>query len=508
MGRVLSIEPEDLDRLRAELAALFPIPEFEKIVQGFSPEKTRGLDEYALCRAKAHPLATSWHDFLNEIEKTKTEGAFKFSKSTYLFIDTLCSLLEYPISNRELIIRNMMNAGQFHSALFEAEVAAAYSEMGYQVRAVPERPDECIKTPDLEIMKNGEYLYVECKSLEDQERKDARLWDALFQRLIKIESQSPWCWDIHFKSGRRLKHDDIVSIEKEIANYLERGRSFYQKQIIDGFSATGRRLVRRGEFYITPFSFANQPHARVECDINTRHQSMTTYANPVKLSAENFIDLDVRKRVEQVLKSANRQFKQYLPGVVHVQVPFRNEKNIIDSTSSLFNRLFCNLSRHNRLSAVVMQGKTINPLPKNGGNIINRFTEIIPNPHAIRGVPECFRLVGADDPLNVATQLQNDGTVLIEFDSVESSDKQVGLTLCAVSLHDGKWRFRVWYPTLKKIRVDIVDARYGLRYFDYDSSILRDERANKLAARYSSRGFAVSINGSEVMSCEQDEELS
>lgn len=208
---MIQVNVEKLDGIIADFSLLLGEEFVRNILDVF---KTTGKKRQEVMRleATAHPLAIWWNQLKIDSEKSRKDKRLTLSNNSIFAIALYDFLLCIKhLKNFERILNRIREKVNFYSACFEAEIAASYLKAGYDFRIVDEGKN---KTCDFQVLKEGEIVSIECKSLENFAFYEKRHWDNVQVRLSRLMNKYKRPWKIDICSTRLIDGNDVRKIEE------------------------------------------------------------------------------------------------------------------------------------------------------------------------------------------------------------------------------------------------------------------------------------------------------
>ncbi len=473
---------------------------FLSLMGSFSPETAKGLRAYNLAVAKAHPFAVAWTQLQKDVAKTVEQKTFALSDPSIFLLDffaDLKAIADAPMF--QTLLANLKPPKQFFSTVFEAHVFSAYRQLGANIEIVPvsDKPRE--RRPDFVITPpHGQPIYVECKSLEDFTREEDRIWNEIKARLATQMFKHRRSWRITLTAQRNVTGADVPYIIKAALSQLSAGL-LGQNEVGDGaFVIKYEKLGDTENYRPFPLDLPKRgEHGWVEFEGRVDDDGKTHYRHPVMVEVFPHFDADHTKRVLALIDTAYRQISPTNQSVLHIEIPYRDGQRFLDVADVIFHQTFQYLGKKRpRMSAVVLNSRTIDRNMKEGGNPILNYQAIIPNPASTNPLPTNFAISGSNDMgLDMAS---GEGTVLVEFEIYELLPKLLGKDLYYHCSADGWHQLRLWQSYSNQFRADIVHPDFGRRTFKGDLNYLEIDKLHKLAAAWSLEDVRMAVNGTMI----------
>ncbi len=123
------------------------------------------------------------------------------------------------------IMERLKSTEEFYHVFFEAEVARGYRRQGYEVKFV--KPLQ-IPTPDLEVSKNGQVFWVECKCREVRtklDRSNEAIFRVLAQQVFNYLQKVNKNYFIAIAVNEDINSGDIKYLKNEVIKCVEGGEA-------------------------------------------------------------------------------------------------------------------------------------------------------------------------------------------------------------------------------------------------------------------------------------------
>lgn len=497
---LITVSLEKLDYLHKEIEEFFG-EEMIGALEVLSSD-IKGMTAHSRAEALAHPLAPVWKQFKKEMLRSKKESVLLFSEKSVKFLELYDSLLAISeLDNFERINSRIRKKDHFYSAAFEAKIASSYLEEGCSVEIVDEAgssrsPDFLIRTDE------GGKIYVECKSLEDKKRTEIFLWDQLFPRIRNTLDRYRREWSIFIAPENILSGSDLDVIAKTIELAAEQGKVGDLK--CPGFIIRVREnpsllKAKNGEISI---GRGDSDLLYMEFDIATSTPPDFSVKNIRALSIEQFFTPNQFDRIDNALKTANKQLCEDTPYVVHVELPEGKGDKITEVVDFCYDRLLGKVKVDYKNVSILVISSFIFSDDQSFDTCGSReFHVLIPNYASRNNLPKGFGVLGSCLPSNDVRQFESnpqEGSIVIEFSINEPLDAQQGRSLLWRSSNDGRYQLRLSQTHMNKFRVEVVTPDLGRKYQDFDLNWLPVGEPVKLAASWSEDGIRLAALGKIV----------
>jgi len=488
-------------------------------------------------RAQAHPLAVDWYYLQQQISESEAAKSLKLSERSLFFLDELVrvsALLTIPGIGR--LLARIGQHDQFHSAMFESLVLSLYRQSGAEIEIVPELSEAGQRRPDFRVKTPGGDVYVECKSLEDFSRKEERIWEQLEAQIVRRLETARRYWRVMIEAKRELGGADIAALSSAVEQSAAAG---LLDQIVtdDGLvSITFEVLASDDSWFGGDLAEFERRGELGWCESEQHVSPLGTkyYCHPIFVEGKPFKRADDTKRILADISDAHGQVAEEEVGVVHIQVPYKDGRRLLDIADNAFQRMFGLLRQKRRLACAVLSARTLDPQTKAGQNPIMDFHVVVPNPKPCRELPREFVTVGAvENPVTPprsapphaiedflwalwlflvrtpfrwarvnprtssldALLRREEGSLFIEFGIYQPLKEQPGRCLFSYCSRDGRRQLKLWQSFAGKFRFDVVHAAFGRRTFSVELGDLELNTMHKLAVSWSRDALTAVLDG-------------
>lgn len=494
---------ENLRETCDALASIFDPGRFTEIRNSFQPQRTKGLAEFHMHRSKAHPLAVLWHNLESEIQKSERVGSFQLSDKSLILIDTLMRIKTTAVGAEiEQIIQHMEKSNQFFSGLFEGHIFASYKQNGADITAVPENAKFGVRTPEFIARCADEKVFIECKSLEDNSRQEGRLWEQTESQITKSLQRYKKCWHISVVASRRLVGDDMDVIVRTVRDRIERGLVGKIRTKDGAFEISCSEIAAPDTWYDGALNYKRKERGWIEVESRKQQGGPQQYRNPTIIESFPYLENDEFNRISTAISTAHKQLPRGHPGIVHIEIPYRDGARLLDIMDPIFQRTFGYISNRERINAIVLSGRVVDHNVKQGGDPVIEYRVIIPNPEPACLLPEQFVILGSKDDGNLSIEDNQQGTIVFEFGIHEPMSRQLGRSIFHYCDKHGQRQVRLWQSFKNHFRADIVDVSFGRRTFKADLNDLAVNVGHKLAIAWSAETPRMAVDGELLTPCE------
>jgi hypothetical protein len=396
------------------------------------------------------------------------------------------------------------------------------------------------RTADLVVHVGSNDVYIECKSLEDQSRREGRIWEQIEQQIIKALNKFTRSWRVSITAQRTVTGRDIAPLNALVSSNIESG-------ILSPLSTSD------GAFSISfePFEASwddwrlgdlNSIQRRTErgyaeCEQAHDANGRAVYRNPMIVEVSPFFDSDHTDRILDDVNDAHGQIPAGSCGILHVEIPFRDAHRLLDVADQAFQRVFGLLRTKPRLNAAVLSARTLLRNTRDGENPIHDYFVIVPNAAARIGLPEGFAIQGWNEtlleirkpplrdtirwwwkllklkirdrrftlPTNVRQPsdlrflaASKEGSLYIEFVINQPLPEQRGRSLLNYCTRDGLQQLRLWQSFKDHFRADIVYPSFGRRTYRADLNDLTVGATHRLALSWSDAAPSLAVDGRQL----------
>jgi hypothetical protein len=509
---------------------------FARIIETFSPEEAKGLPAYQLKRAQAHPLAVQWHALMQEVQASEAAGRLQLSEGSVFLVDHLIRLKGLLAVRRiERILRRLEVAAEYHSAMFEILILSHYRQGGANIEVVQEKPG--VRTADLVVHVGSNDVYIECKSLEDQSRREERLWEQIEQQIIKALNRFKRSWRVSITSSRVVTGRDIATVNAATLVNIRTGNTSPTQTSDGAFSISFEPFEPPWDTWRLGDLNSMQrrtEHGYAECEQGHDAHGRAVHRNPMTVEVTPFFEPDQTGRILDDVNDAHGQIPAGSCGILHVEIPFRDGPRLLDVGDQAFQRVFGLLRSKPRLNAAVLSARTFLKNVRDGENPVYDYFVIVPNGKAGAKLPKDFAIQGWNEtllkmrkppqwqtllwwwkifklkisdwrfPLPTlvhqpadlhALASSKEGTLFIEFVINQPLPEQQGKSLLNYCTRDGLQQLRLWQSFKNHFRADIVYPSFGRRTFRGDLNDLTIDEPHRLALSWSDAAPSLAVDG-------------
>jgi hypothetical protein len=377
--------------------------------------ETNGLSSLQVkkLKKKSHPLCPYWPSMKQAINDSERDKVLKLNEHTIFLINLFFTLEQCKhVKNLELIINRLKKQKTFNSSCNELDVARYYIDLGHQVEAVPESK---AKTPDFLIttIKNDKF-YVEAKLIDDTKLQEDNQWTTLMEKIDKLLIKHKKSLFIHVNALTPIKDIGQEGILKLVEQYclelIHKGSCKAKNKNVE------IELSKICEWEESHKDEVNLPDLG---DLSTRTFTGQQLAdgfhmtNVRSINVTKFTKKDLIKAIRRNIENANRQATETYPFIVHIGLPNKKSKEILDITDSVHEHFIGDISRNfEKINAVVIHASSLETNSK-GVNPTREHRMIIPNFTYKFKLPESFKFE-AYDTLN-EDELTSNGSIEIGY---------------------------------------------------------------------------------------------
>jgi hypothetical protein len=456
----------------------------------------KGLLNHHRALASAHPLAGLWLDLENEVNRTKESGILSLSIPSLSLLNRLYFVVEAKKSEEwKGLLQKLSNESQFFSTLFEIETWKNYKSLGFDASTLPEKSEQ---GPDIEVKLGGDSVCVECKSLQDIPNEERNSWHEICARIIKICFSNKCWWRINIAFTDRISSGMAEKITSSISEKCK-NRDVSPVTLEGKVRIEIKPILQSNMRMPEPLAIDNKGEFTwAEIEGQSDESGLVFVSGACLVAIVPYFDLSPEKKISNILKKASSQLPQGKPGILHIEIPFRDGEKIISILDNLCEKIHQKINRsHRRINAVVLSTKRINLNPRDPDDAINELHTIIPNDNAYHRLPEGFRIAGSSrgesreerDFLSLGAE----GTVLGELKNVGPISAQIGRNLIFFCGADGKKQLKIWRDYRGDLRIEIVIAETGRRVIRNQAEHLQNLSTSKFGISWSRTNFSAVI---------------
>lgn len=490
----MEISAQNLPETVRYLARVIPQEVLNRIVSPSDLIAPRDLPSLVSIESRSHPFAIAWAALVREADKSASEGTFQLSKQSTFLLHGLTNLNAVQnVPGFRALVNHLVSPAQYFSTLFEADVAAGYVAYDNHVEIIPEEATSRTRSPDIRV--GGQYppVDVECKSLEDLRMREQLLWSHLQLRLTRMLQRYRKPLRIIITAMDYLTGRSSDTIAAAVKTALLNKGAVPTQLVVEGFSLQFFSLGSATDW--TPIPLKSEgltEHSWIEIEISTR-TSPASYRMATQIDVKPWRGENHIKRIFRLIDDASSQFAPGHPGIVHIQVPYRDGAQVEEIFDDSFQRIFGYLrTKHPRVNAVVLRGYSIDANALNGDHLLLEASAIVPNPNASVSLPEGFRILGAHD---AKLDMVADGAMRIEFETYSAASKQLGRQLFYHCSTNGYYQLRIWQSHRNRLRLDVVNPTRGRTTKAYEADALEEARGHKIALRWKPEPIACALDG-------------
>ncbi|MBZ9813420.1 hypothetical protein [Mesorhizobium sp. CA7] len=497
---------DNLSACAASLRSLVSEPIFTRLMRGYTEYATaKGLPEHFRRLARTHPFAVAWHDLQEGIGKSLKAGSLQLTEEAFFVLDLRFCLTQIKHDPHfESLLSRFISDTQFFSTAFEVFIYAMYYlHFKLPVSLIPESVNPGQKSPDF-VIGSDQLVFVECKSLLDDVRFEDRVWLDLQMALSKVLDRSPHSLCVSISASSIVKPSDANPV-LSLATDLIRNYPRQAGGEVNGCTINLSLLLKKGETMPLPLPVPQLCGAR---SVSFGAEYGAVSARKVwRVEARPCADPKQSDRLKRLLRDASNQLPSDAPGVVHLQIPYRDSKHFQDVLDEAWPMLERELSKHPQICAAVVTGRFLDRKAKSGGDPIQTFHAVLPNYAAEFRLPPKFSLLGSHPLQGVGGSVIDEqfhmpetGTIVVEFHLGEELSEISGRYLLHYCSADGWRQINIWQHFREKSRIETWHEVSGHHSLDLDLKHLKVGVLHKMAFTWSNDGLSFSIDGSEVIS--------
>ncbi len=420
---------------------------------------------------KSHPLCQYWQPLKQCIAESKQEQKLKLNEQTIFLVNIYFTLsICRSVKNIQVILSKLKKKGTFYSSCHELEVARYYIELGHQVDAIPETKN---KTPDLKVTtKQNEILYAEAKLIEDLKQKEDSHWTILKSNIDKILQKHKKSLQVHLIALAPLTDIDQVAITKFIENYCK------DHSLKGGCTATSKNLKieikKICDWNHEVKDELNFPDVGDLCSTifsGVKKSDAFYISNIRNITVTKFTKIDIQKSIRKNIEKANKQAIVGFPLNVHVGLPNKKSKEILDITDFVQGSLIGDINRNfEKINAIIIQASSIETNSK-ALHPLRSHKTIVPNFKSKNELPNSFKF-SAYDTLE-SDSLTSNGSVELGYygnklqESMENDGFGEMFFICS---NNAKSQMRLVLTSKNTLRLQLVSPQFHYRNFDISIS--------------------------------------
>jgi hypothetical protein len=485
-----------------------------QMVGGYDSADARGMSDHVRRRGRAHPFAVAWDDLIKGAERSRSEGRFLLSEDAYFLLEMLEDLSSAERDPEFVsLLKRLTGRDQFFSTAFEAFIFSAYKGLAVPIALVPEAGTRRERRPDLVARAGGFWpIYLECKSLQDDVRREEQAWSEIESRSAKYLEASPRNLKLRLEAGRRITNNDVTTVVSAVSGLVD------NFPLAKGAEAGGVRIqlseiMPIGSRLHMPLETLRRDGERgwLEASIDPK----TNMADRVWIvESQQFPDVEQTDRLIRLFRDAANQLPKDCPGVVHLQVPYRASAHFMKVVDRARPGLERELSRRKHVCAIVITGRFLNQRMVSEGHPIDATHVVIPNFEASKEIPPGFRLLGStliseifanvghadlSQMPNGEFEMTAEGAILFEFTINEPLTEQLGRYTYRYCSSDGRRQASAWQTYANAFRIEVVHETFGRRELNFDLNHLTVGTLHKMAFTWSADDLACALDGGAVM---------
>lgn len=465
-------------------------------------------------RAKSHPFALEWYEFLNVIDHIAKTHELVHNHALIQICELYDSL---DCMKNDALFENfklkLKGKEQYYSTKFEAFTFSQYDSMGYQTSLIDENEHAGVKVPDIRVENSsGKRVFIECKSLLDDSREIEPTWDEAEFRIAKKLAPNRSLEHVILNVHERVTASEIKEFVDGLLGKIEIGRdiTYDTEKISASYESKEITLVSDFDGGIPAIASGDR------CKISMTYDKRTNKA------LEGYIigtylhkNIDVSERIIENLRSAKKKYVKGYPYLAHIQIPYSDSAQFLMSIDKSIGEICRYLSRNVEITAVIVVGRFIRSPGTYRNEPRDTHVRIIPNFDARYPLHEGFRAPGSQDisrylkqaDYKHASVAENlvvgaEGTGYVEYQLNEELSSQKGKYLLRHVNGDGTEQVIIWQSYLNIVRIEVVSKNIGFKKADYDLNYLASGVDHKIVFSWSGRGIVLYVNGQEVNTCQ------
>jgi hypothetical protein len=449
--------------------------------------KTIGLTSLQVKKLnkKFHPLCPYWPLMKQAINDSEREKVLKLNEQTIFLINLFFTLEQCKsVKNLELVINRLKKQKTFNSSCNELDVARYYIDLGYQVEAVPESKT---KTPDfLVTTSENEKIYVEAKLIEDTKLQEDNQWSTLISKIDNLLIKHKKSLFIHIKALIPLKgieQEGILRlIEKYCLELIHKGSCNAKNENVE---IEISQICEWGKSHKDEVNLPDLGDLSTQTFTSQKLEDGFFMTNLRSINVTKFTKIDLIKSIRRNIEKANSQATANYPLIVHVGLPNKKSKEILDITDSVHEHFLGDISRNfEKINAVVIHASSLETNSK-GVNPTREHRMIIPNfTHKFK-LPESFKF-GSYETLT-QEELTSDGSIEIGYypdSSLESLEKGAFGEMFFLCSNDAQVQIKLMLSSKKTMRLQLVSPNIKVRNFDVPMNASEFRNGDKLCFKW------------------------
>ena len=442
---------------------------FEEIGFSFPSSPSDAFRQYH--NRKSHYINWWWADLL-EFGRQWGRGSLDIDGAANLFALYRQIKKVSHVDGFSSIRKRLFNKREFLGAAFEITVLSFLLEAFIEVKTVP---TGATPTPDFQIFKDEEIVFVEVKSIKydvSECEHYAHIMSEIFYKLAS-KNRVSCCFrvtpkvalsDINIEDFRydvrnmfKLFSDENNILNSECDNYifnLIRLRDFDQSTPISDLKNDIERLGTdkfRYDHYLVDYS-------------------NIFYRNLISISIDNFNPTFLVSKLKNLLQDAGKQLSDTSPGVVFINLPYGGLWQFDEIESVSLIEIFKYLQGcSKRINAVVLVGIAYKPVIDQALSL-NYERSVIPNFNAISELPAWFSLFERHSILQnvqVGMEIQLEGVscrnrsqfILIDYCSKDGKEQ-----LKVYLDNKGYWKIKVTCKEIGAVIVKFLSANVDMSH--------------------------------------------
>lgn len=459
--------------------------------------KPNGLTSFQVkkLKKKSHPLCSYWYSMKQAINDSEREKTLRLNKQTIFLINLFFTLEQCKdLKNIELVINRLKKQKTFSSSCNELEVARYYINLGHQVEAIPESKT---RTPDfLVTTTKNEKFYVEAKLIEDTKLQEDNQWSELMSKIDKSLIKHKKSLFIHIKALTPLNDIDQTGILKLIEQYCtEHIHKGHCRATNKNVEIEISQIFGWDTPYKDEINFPNIGDLQTDkCTVQKLDDGFFM-TNLRSINVTKFTRKELIKAIRRNIGKANSQAIANFPLIVHVGLPNKKSKEILDITDSVHEHFIGDISRNfEKINAVVIHASSFETNSK-GVNPTREHRMIIPNFSHKFKLPESFKFASYDTLTQ--EELASDGSIEIGYapdSAIESLEKGAFGEIFFLCSSDAQVQIKLMLSSKETMRLQLVSPKIKVRNFDVPMDILEFRKGRKLCFKWKDMSGSILID--------------
>ncbi len=366
--------------------------ELQKI-KSYAPPKDKTRLTFVDYTDRYHPLAVLIHQVDKQLEVSgANENVTEEMMRLAHLGESLSILRQNSVKRLDCKIRNLTVSSElFEKTVYELQVASAYARANYKVAFLKEKPDEKIKTAEMEI---DEQVEVECKQkdkLSQRDRRNHGYWKLIMQKASAIMNHLKCNYGFVVKTQRDPTQENVEFILHELRRFMkskQQGRFAFPEK---GIEITVK-ILSQYDLPITSHSmeFASTEELDFFVFAMEKKEDQPVIRNPRIFGFKCAIMPDRIKSVIESITKAKKQLSGNKPGMIYVDLNSIDRQMMDEDFRRLDTMVKRVLSKNSTISAVVITSQMFSRDTQ--GLVFKHKAKVIRND--VARYPVTFKIVG------------------------------------------------------------------------------------------------------------------